>query len=315
MKVMDKTSFGLRVFFQRFGLVIAFAILSMALTALSDQFLTLSNARNILRQSSINGIISVGMTMVILTAGIDLSVGSVLALTGVVVADLVQKGWATPVALTAVLALGGLVGVVTGLITTKTRVPPFIVTLGMMTIARGLALIYTGGGPITGLSKDFRFIGTGFVGPVPVPIIIAGLVFLLGYILLVRTKAGEYIYAIGDNKVAARVSGVPVHRYITLVYAVCGLLTALASAILVARLNGGQPSAGYGFEFDAIAAVVVGGTSLAGGEGTIGGTLLGVLFMEVLKNGLNILNVSPFYQQVVKGGVIALALLLRRAIR
>jgi ribose/xylose/arabinose/galactoside ABC-type transport system permease subunit len=165
------------------------------------------------------------------------------------------------------------------------------------------------------LSKDFRSIGTGFVGPVPVPIIIAGLVFLLGYILLARTKAGEYIYAIGDNKVAARVSGVPVHRYITLVYAVCGLLTALASAILVARLNGGQPSAGYGFEFDAIAAVVVGGTSLAGGEGTIGGTLLGVLFMEVLKNGLNILNVSPFYQQVVKGGVIALALLLRRAIR
>jgi ribose transport system permease protein len=312
---MDKTFFSARVFFQRFGLVIAFVILSMVLTALSDQFLTLSNARNILRQSSINGIISVGMTMVILTAGIDLSVGSVLALTGVVVADLVQRGWATPGALAAVLALGGLVGVVSGLITTKTRVPPFIVTLGMMTIARGLALIYTGGGPITGLPEDFRFIGTGFVGPVPMPIVIAGLVFLFGYMLLARTKAGEYIYAIGDNKVAARVSGVPIDRYITLVYAICGLLTALASAILVARLNGGQPSAGYGFEFDAIAAVVVGGTSLAGGEGTVVGTLLGVLFMEVLKNGLNILNVSPFYQQVVKGGVIALALLLHRAIR
>ena len=312
---MDKTSFSARVFLQRFGLVIVFVILCMVLTALSDQFLTLSNARNILRQSSINGIISVGMTMVILTAGIDLSVGSVLALTGVVVADLVQKGWATPVALTAAVALGGLVGVVSGLIITKTRVPPFIVTLGMMTIARGLALIYTGGGPITGLPQDFRFIGTGFVGPVPMPIIIAGLVFLFGYILLTRTKAGEYIYAIGDNEVAAQVSGVPIHRYITLVYAIGGLLTAMASAILVARLNGGQPSAGYGFEFDAIAAVVVGGTSLAGGEGAIGGTLLGVLFMEVLKNGLNILNVSPFYQQVVKGGVIALALLLHRAIR
>jgi len=312
---MDKTSFSVRVFFQRFGLVIAFVILCVALTALSDQFLTLSNARNILRQSSINGIISVGMTMVILTAGIDLSVGSVLALTGVVVANLVQKGLATPVALTAVLALGGLVGVVSGLIITKTRVPPFIVTLGMMTIARGLALIYTEGGPITGLPNDFRFIGTGSVGPVPMPIIIAGLVFVFGYILLARTKAGEYIYAIGDNEVAAQVSGVPTHRYITLVYAICGLLTALASAILVARLNGGQPSAGYGFEFDAIAAVVVGGTSLAGGEGSIGGTLLGVLFMEVLKNGLNILNVSSFYQQVVKGVVIALALLLHRAIR
>jgi ribose transport system permease protein len=312
---MDKTSFSVRVFLQRFGLVIIFVILCTVLTALSDQFLTLSNARNILRQSSINGIISVGMTMVILTAGIDLSVGSVLALTGVVVADLVQKGWATPVALTAALALGGLVGVVSGLIITKTRVPPFIVTLGMMTIARGLALIYTGGGPITGLPDDFRFIGRGFVGPVPMPIIIAGLVFLFGYILLTRTKAGEYIYAVGDNEVAAQMSGVPTHRYITLVYVLCGLLTALASAILVARLNGGQPSAGYGFEFDAIAAVVVGGTSLFGGEGSIGGTLLGVLFMEVLKNGLNILNVSPFYQQVVKGGVIALALLLHRAIR
>jgi len=147
------------------------------------------------------------------------------------------------------------------------------------------------------------------------PIIIAGLVFVFGYILLARTKAGEYIYAIGDNEVAAQVSGVPTHRYITLVYAICGLLTALASAILVARLNGGQPSAGSGFEFDAIAAVVVGGTSLAGGEGTMGGTLLGVLFMEVLKNGLNILNVSSFYQQIVKGVVIALALLLHRAIR
>ncbi len=312
---MDNTSVNVRVFFQRFGLVIAFVILCMALTALSDQFLTLSNARNILRQSSINGIISVGMTMVILTAGIDLSVGSVLALTGVVVADLVHKGWATPVALMAVLALGGLVGVVSGLIITKTRVPPFIVTLGMMTIARGLALIYTEGGPITGLPKDFRFIGRGFLGPVPMPIIIAGLVFLFGHILLTRTKAGEYIYAIGDNEVAARVSGVPTDRYTTLVYALCGLLTAMASAILVARLNGGQPSAGYGFEFDAIAAVVVGGTSLAGGEGSIGGTLLGVLFMEVLKNGLNILNVSSFYQQVVKGVVIALALLLHRAVR
>lgn len=312
---MDKTSFSVRSFFQRFGLIIAFVILCMVLTALSEQFLTLSNARNILRQASINGIISVGMTMVILTAGIDLSVGSVLALTGVVVADLVQKGWAIPAALMAALALGGLMGVVSGLIITKTRVPPFIATLGMMTVARGLALIYTGGGPITGLPEDFRFMGTGFVGPVPVPIIIAGLIFLFGYVLLKRTKAGEYIYAIGDNKVAAQVSGVPTHRYITLVYAACGFLTALASVILVGRLNSGQPSAGYGFEFDAIAAVVVGGTSLAGGEGGLGGTLLGVLFIEVLKNGLNILNVSSDFQQVVKGVVIALALLLYRAIR
>lgn len=309
------SGFNVKAFLQRFGLIISFAILCSALTLLSDRFLTVSNVVNVLRQSTINGIMAVGMTLVILTAGIDLSVGSVLALTGVVVADLVQKGWAPPLAIAAALGLGALMGIVNGLIITKIRIPPFIATLGMMTIGRGAALTYTEGGPITGLPDSFRAVGTGFLGPVPTPIIIAGIVFLLGHVFLTRTKAGEYIYAIGNNEVAARLSGIPTHRYITLVYAICGFLAALASVILVARLNSGQPSAGYGFEFDAIAAVVVGGTSLAGGEGTLWGTLLGVLFIEVLKNGLNMLNVSSFYQQVVKGVVIALALLLYRAIK
>lgn len=312
---MKKPSFDVKSLLQRFGLIISFIILCLALATRSDRFLTLYNARNVLRQSAINGIISVGMTFVILTAGIDLSVGSVLALTGVVVADLVQKGWVTPLAIAAALGLGAIMGAMSGLIITKSRVPPFIVTLGMMTIARGMALTYTQGGPITGLPDSFRFLGTGFAGPVAMPIIIASLVFLSGHILLTRTKIGEYIYAIGDNEVAARLSGIPTHRYITLVYAICGLLTALASTILVGRLNSAQPSAGYGFEFDAIAAVVVGGVSLSGGEGSLGDTLLGVLFIEVLNNGLNMLNVSSFYQGVVKGIVIALALLLHRAIR
>jgi len=307
--------FHVKAFLQRFGLLVSFALLCLGLALLSDRFLTTSNITNLLRQSTINGIMAVGMAFVILTAGIDLSVGSVLALTGVVVADLVQRGWPVPLSIVAALSLGALMGVISGMIVTRAGVPPFIATLGMMTVGRGVALTYTGGGPVTGLPNSFRFVGTGFLGPVPMPIIIAGFVFLLGHIVLTRTKAGEYIYAIGNNVVAAHLSGIPVRRYITLVYAISGFLSALASVILVARLDSGQPSAGYNFEFDAIAAVVVGGTSLSGGAGSLGSTLLGVLFIEVLKNGLNILNVSSFYQQAVKGVVIAGALLLYRAIR
>lgn len=206
-------------------------------------------------------------------------------------------------------------GLINGLIITKTRIPPFIATLGMMTFARGAALTYVQGRPVTGLAKSFLFVGKGFLGPIPMPIIIAGMVFILGYVLLSRTKVGEYIYAIGDNMEAARLSGVPIDRYTTLVYAICGFLTALSGIILTARLNSAQPSSGVGYEFDAIAAVVVGGTSLAGGEGGLGGTLLGVLIIEVLNNGLNLLNVSSFWQPVVKGVVIALALLMHRALR
>jgi ribose transport system permease protein len=312
---MRLNSGDLKAFLQRFGLLISFVLLCSALALISDRFLTLYNVRNVLRQSAINGIIAVGMTLVILTAGIDLSVGSVLALTGVVVADLVQTGWAPPLALAAALALGALSGLVNGVLITKARIPPFIATLGTMTIARGAALTYTQGGPVTGLPEQFRALGTGFLGPVPMPIVVAAVVYLLGYVLLTRTRVGEYIYAIGDNVLAAHLSGIPTHRCIILVYGVCGLLTALASAILVGRLNSAAPSAGQGFEFDAIAAVVVGGVPLSGGQGTLANTLLGVLFIAVLDNGLNMLNVSSFYQDVVKGVVIALALLLHRAIR
>lgn len=312
---MIKTTFSLRAFLQKYGLILAFVLLCLGLSALSDRFLTLSNGINVLRQSTTNGIISVGMTFVILTAGIDLSVGSLLALTSVVTADLLQKGWGVPQAVPTGLALGGFMGLINGLIITKTKIPPFIATLGMMTFARGAALTYVQGRPVTGLTESFLFIGKGYLGPVPMPIIIAAIVFILGYVLLSRTKAGEYIYAIGDNKEAARLSGVSIDRYTGLVYAICGFLTALSGIILTARLNSAQPSSGVGYEFDAIAAVVVGGTSLAGGEGRLGGTLLGVLIIEVLNNGLNLLNVSSFWQPVVKGVVIALALLLHRAVR
>lgn len=307
-------SHNLRELFQRFGLALSFLLLCLALSLLSDRFLTASNAVNVLRQSTINGIIAVGMTFVILTAGIDLSVGAILALSTVVTADLMQKGVPVPVAVLIGLGLGTGMGLTSGLIITKTRVPPFVATLGMMTIARGLALTYTQGRPVTGLPDQFRFLGTGSIGPVPMPIVLAGLTFLAGWVLLNRTRVGEYVYAIGNNPVAARYAGIATDRYVSFVYAVSGLLAALAGMILVARLNSAQPTAGIGYEFDAIAAVVVGGTSFAGGEGGLGGTLLGVLVIAVLNNGLNLLNVSSFWQPVVTGVVIALALLLYRAI-
>ena len=305
----------IRELLQRYGLVLSFLALCIVLSVLSDRFLTVSNFVNILRQSTINGIIAIGMTYVILTAGIDLSVGAVLALATVVAADLMQAEMAVPFAIGIGLGLGAVLGLINGVIITKARVPPFIATLGMMTVARGLALTYTEGRPITGLPESFRFLGTGSLGPIPMPIVIAVLAFISAYILLNRMRAGEYIYAIGNNPIAARYAGINVHRYIIFVYAAAGFLSALAGMILTARLNSAQPTAALGYEFDAIAAVVVGGTSFAGGEGSLGGTLLGVLVIAVLNNGLNLLNVSSFYQPVVTGVVIALALLLYKAIR
>ena len=312
---MHKRNLNLRDLSQRFGLAFSFFLLCVVLPLLSNRFLTVSKAVNQLRQSPINGIIAVGMTFVILTAGIDLSVGAILALSTVVTADLLQKGAPVPLAMLAGLSLGTGLGLVNGAIITKARVPPFVATLGMMTVARGLALTYTQGRPITGLPDAFRFVGTGSLGPIPMPIVIASFAFLASYILLTRTRVGEYIFALGNNPVAARYAGIATDRYTSFVYATSGLLAALAGMILVARLNSAQPTAGAGYEFDAIAAVVVGGTSFAGGEGGLGGTMLGVLVIAVLNNGLNLLNISSFYQPVVTGVVIALALLLYRAIR
>ncbi len=306
---------ALRGFFQRFGLLISFLLLCIALSFLSDRFLTVGNWTNILRQSTINLIIAIGMTYVILTAGIDLSVGAVLALSTVVTADLLQRG--IPILPTVIvgLTLGGILGLASGVLISRVKVPPFVATLGMMTVARGLALTYTQGRPITGLPDAFRTIGTGYLGPIPMPIIVAGVAFLAGYILLTRTRMGMNIYALGNNPVAAHYAGIATTNYTAFVYVLAGALAALAGMILVARLDSAQPTAGISYEFDAIAAVVVGGTSFAGGEGSLVGTLLGVLVISVLNNGLNLLNVSSFYQPVVTGVVIALALLLYKAVR
>lgn len=314
MSTAPVARFDRRVILQRFGLLFSFLLLALALSLLSNRFLQPANLVNILRQASINGIVAVGMTLVILTGGIDLSVGSILALSAVIGADLMKKGAAVPLAVPAALAIGLALGMINGLIITRGKIPPFIATLGMLTVARGLTLMYTQGQPVTGLPEAFRFIGAGSIGPVPMPIVVAGLTFLLGYLLLTRTRFGEYIYMLGDNPAAARLAGVPTDRMTVLVYALSGLCAALAGLVLIARLDSAQPVLGQGYELDAIAAVVVGGTSFSGGEGTLTGTLLGVLLIETLNNGINLLNIPAEWGLVVKGVVIALALLLYKLV-
>lgn len=305
---------AIRIFLQRYGLLLSYGMVVVTLSVLSERFLGVSNQVNILRQASINAIVSIGMTLVILTGGIDLSVGSILALSAVISATLMKNGLAVPWAILAALGIGAGLGLVNGLMITRGRIPPFIATLGMLTVARGLALMYTQGQPVTGLPPVFRFIGAGTLGPIPMPIVVAAVTFLAGIILLRQTRAGEYIYAIGDNVQAARLAGVPTERMVNLVYAISGFCAALAGLVLIARLDSAQPVIGQGYEFNAIAAVVVGGTSFSGGEGGLPGTLLGALLIETLDNGLNLLNVSALWEQVVKGVVIALALLLYKAI-
>jgi len=311
--------FNWRPFFQKYGLLMSLLLLCLALSVASDRFLTSDNLLNVLRQSSINGIISIGMMMVILTRGIDLSVGSVLALSAVIGADMLKnEGMPVLQAIGICLLVGAAAGAVNGILVSWVNIPPFIATLGMMTFARGAAKFYTDGQPITGLDslgQGFRYLGTAEVGPIPMPIIVAGLVFLGGAVLLNHVPFGRFIFGLGNNEEAAYLSGLPVNRIKLFVYMAAGTLSALAGIILVGRLNSAQPTAGEMYEFDAIAAVVVGGTSFDGGEGTVMGTLIGVLIIGIINNGLNLLDVSAFYQDITKGAVIALALLLHRAIR
>ncbi|MFQ5770040.1 MAG: ABC transporter permease, partial [bacterium] len=274
-----------------------------------------SNLLNVAQQTAINAIIAVGMTFVIITAGIDLSVGSVMAFAGVVLASSLRAGVPLPVALLIGLGVGLVSGLVNGMLITYGRLPPFISTLGMMSVARGAALLYTQGRPISGFSDDFRYLATGELLHIPLPVIIMVGVYGMAHFVLTRTKLGRYTYAIGGNEEAASLSGVNVIYYKSTVYGICGMLSGLAAIILTARLNSAQPIAGIMYELDAIAATVIGGTSLMGGEGTIFGTLIGALIMGVLKNGLNLLGVSSFIQQTVIGSVIIAAVLMDMALK
>lgn len=285
-------------------------ILVVLLSILTPRFLSVSNLTNVLRQTSINAIIAIGLTYVILTGGIDLSVGSIFALSSAVTAGLLVANVPVFIAISAGLLLGVLVGMLNGLLVTKGKVPPFIATLAMMTIIRGATLVYTGGQPITGLGDAFYWIGNGYIWIIPVPVILTVVVFAVGYYLLSQFKIGRYIFAIGGNEEASRLSGINTKYVKTIVYAISGLLAALSGIIIASRLNSAQPTAGQGAELDAIAAVVLGGTSLSGGQGGISGTIIGALIIGVLNNGLNLLNVSPFYQAIVKGVVILIAILI-----
>lgn len=297
----------------RFGLLLALIVLIIVLSLLSDRFLTTSNTLNVLKQISVNAIIASGMTVVIIGAGIDLSVGSLLALTGVLGAGLATGGAVSPaVAMAATLGAGALIGAFNGVFVGYSRVAPFIVTLAGLTIFRGLALAYTDGKPISGLPKAYFDIGYGSFLGLPTPVWIMIGFILITHFLLRFTAFGRAVYAIGGNEEAARLSGIAVRRVQMLTYAFSGLAAALAAIVLTGRLNSAQPSAGVMFELDAIAAVVVGGTSLFGGRGGVFGTLVGALIIGVINNGMNLLNVPGFYQQVVKGGVILAALLIER---
>jgi ribose transport system permease protein len=295
---------------RQLGTLIGLFIVILIFWLLSPYFFSTSNLVNILLQSSINAIIAVGMTYVIITAGIDLSVGSIMAFSAVILASAMQSGIGVPIAILISLIVGTLCGLSNGLLISYGMLPPFIATLGMMSIARGAALLVTQGKPISGFSPEFRFLATGEILSIPFPVILMIIIYIAAHIILKKTLLGRYTYAIGGNEEASHLSGINTKIIKTTVYGISGLLSGFAGVILTARLNSAQPIAGIMYELDAIAAVVIGGTSLLGGEGKISGTLIGALIMGVLRNGLNLLGVSSFVQQIVIGVVIIIAVLV-----
>ena len=294
--------------------VIALLVFMAVVSLISPSFFSVDNLLNILRQTSVNAVIAVGMTFVILTSGIDLSVGSVLALTGALAATLVGMDLNLMVVVTVTLAAGALLGCLSGLIIAKGKVQPFIATLATMTLLRGVTMVYTDGRPISTFGSEvsdaFSTIGTGYYLGIPAPVYWMALVFVAAWYVLNHTRLGRYIYALGGNESATRLSGINVDRIKLAVYAISGALSALAALIVTSRLASAQPTAGTSYELDAIAAVVLGGTSLTGGKGRITGTLVGVLIIGILNNALNLLNVSSYYQLIAKALVILLAVLV-----
>jgi ribose transport system permease protein len=308
--------------------LLALAALVVWLTVSTDSFLTTDNGLNILRQISVNLCLSIGMTLVIISGGIDLSVGSVLAFSAAVAAGLLKNGIDLPMfeshleftvagAMLAGVVVGGVLGAVNGIVITRLGLPPFIATLGMLSIARGLTELWTGAYPITGLGEEFRQLGTGHLRwvPIPVPIVVVGVLVVLFSVVTLRTKFGRHLYAVGGAEQAARLSGVNVGRVKLLAYTLSGALSGMAGLLLAARLDSATPTAGEAFELDSIAAVVIGGASLSGGRGSILGAVLGCLIIGILNNGLVLLGVSPFWQKVIKGVVILVAVAIDRASR
>ncbi|KPC49666.1 ABC transporter permease [Amantichitinum ursilacus] len=299
---------------QKLGPFIALLLVATGLAIMSPDFLTVGNLLTVMRQVSINALIAFGMTLVILLGGIDLSVGSILGLSAISSASLMAAGFNPVFATAAGVVAGAAMGLFNGLVISKGKVAPFIATLATMTVLRGLCMVFSHGSPIAGFSSDFfSMLGGGYVaGLIPVPVVGMLVMFAVFWFVLKKTVFGRHVYAVGGNEESARLSGVKVDRIKLWVYTLSGAMSALAGVVLTSRLNSAQPNAGAGYELDAIAAVVLGGTSLTGGRGWIFGTLVGALLIGVLNNGLNLLEVSSFYQQVIKGAVILLAVLIDR---
>ena len=306
---------AVKIYFkENLGIIVAFLVLCVFLSVFpktSGSFFTRQNIFNVLRQISTNLFLACGMTMVIILGGIELSVGSIIALSGCISAGCVARyNLPLPIALLMGLLVGLLVGMFNGAVISKTTIPAFIVTLATMNIAKGLAYVYTGGSPVRVVTKEWQFLGAGYVGIFPTPVVILVIVLIITAIIMNKTKMGRHMYAVGGNQQAAEFSGIKVEKVKFFVHAFSGLMAGLAGIVLASRMYSGQPTAGDGAEMDAIAAVVVGGTSMAGGSGKIGGTIIGGLIIGVLNNGLNLLNVNSFWQYVVKGVVILLAVFL-----
>ena len=301
---------GVRIKLAQYGIYLALLILVLFFTATSDVFLTSANLLNVLRQVSIIGICAVGLTFVLLTGGIDLSVGSVIGVSGMTCATLIAAGFPMPLAVAAALAFGLLAGLLAGFIINEAGIPPLITTLGLMTAFRGVSYIIGGGLPVYGVPDSLKALGQGYIVGIPVPVILMGLTLALGHVVLTHTRFGREVYGVGGNEEAARLSGVNVKRLKYKVYALSGTLAAFAGIVLMARVNSGQPKGGEGYELDIITAVVLGGVSIFGGVGRLTGVLAGVLIMGVLANGMILLNIDEYVQWVVKGTVLLAAVAL-----
>ena len=297
-------------------IIIAFVALCVVLSFASPHFLKEKNLINVLRQVSVNGLLSIGMTFIILTGGIDLSVGSMLAFGGVVAASFSSSAYKYVPTVNPLLAIalgllaGTILGSLNGLVISKVKVIPFIMTLGMLSIARGLTYIYTDGMPVTNLDKDFLWVGQGYLWFLPMPVVVFLAVLVLAWVVLYRMKFGRYVFAVGGNSRSARISGINTGFVVFMVYVISGFLSALGGILLTARTSAGLPQAGQSYELDAIAAVVIGGSSMTGGRGSLLGTLMGILIIGVINNGLDLLGVQSYYQQVVKGMIIVGAVML-----
>lgn len=294
-------------YLSNYGIIMVLVVLFIFFSFMSSNFLKPQNLFNVLRQVSIVGISAVGMTLVLLTGGIDLSVGSIIGVAGVGAAELMLLGVNPVLASLIMLLISALIGLLNGFFINKLSIPPLITTLGMMTSLRGLAYIITGGLPVFGFNPNFAKLGQGYVWIIPIPVIVMIVIFIIGIILLSKTRFGRYVYGVGSNEEATRLSGINIHKIKYMVYSLSGLMAGLAGIILLSRINSGQPKAGQGYEMEIITAVVLGGVSISGGEGRLGLVIIGVLIMGVLTNGMIMINVNDYVQQLIKGMVLIAA--------